>query len=52
MEGRVEGAMSADGKHYEVRCRGAILKAIPIADARADLKLARTIKQNGWGPLA
>ncbi|KKW92683.1 hypothetical protein [Sphingobium chungbukense] len=60
LPGRVEGRKSVDGLAYEIRSvdidrrtgepvpGGKLLRSIPLHEAMADVKLARTIKQNGW----
>lgn len=49
LKGRIEGR-NADGE-YRISQGDTVLKAIPIAEARQDAKLARTIRQNGWEPV-
>lgn len=52
LTGRVKGAISDDGRAYEVRQGDTLLKSIPIDEARDDRKLAAAIKRNGWEALA
>ena len=50
-EGRIEGRVSADGKAYELVQYGEVRQSIPLPEAYASDKLARSIAQNRWEPL-
>lgn len=47
-EGRIEGAVSADGSAYELRQYGTVIQSIPIAEAHGDERLHAAIKRNKW----
>lgn len=50
MKQRIIGRVS--GSNYEiVSPAGDVMKAIPLAEARTDSKLAAAIKRNSWEPL-
>jgi len=47
MKQRITGRVN--GGHYEVvGTNGAVMKQIPLAEARADTKVQAAIKRNGW----
>ncbi len=48
-EGRIEGRV--EHSHYVIRGPQGVMKQIPLAEARADAKLAAAIARNGWGSL-
>lgn len=45
-EGRIEGRVN--GEFYELVQRGEVRQRIPLAEAHADEKLKKAIRQNGW----
>lgn len=50
-EGRIEGRISADGKHYELVQFGKVYQSMPIAEAHASDKLRAAIQRNKWEEL-